>query len=147
LLLSFTNTLLANSDFFKDVKSATAIALANRGEIRTYQAGEVVTEAGDTCRELLLLIAGEAQIESPNESRIDRLVPGQILDELEVLSHVEQTGTIVANASPTRILAVPVDALDDLLEHDGDFARRVLEMESRRLQQLLHPNAFPQTKN
>ncbi|MBW4623073.1 MAG: Crp/Fnr family transcriptional regulator [Cyanosarcina radialis HA8281-LM2] len=129
---------MASSDFFKDVKSATAIALANRGEIKTYQAGEVVTEAGDTCRELLLLIAGEARIESPNESKIEQLLPGQILDELEVLSHVEQTGTIVATAASTRILAIPVDALDDLLERDGDFARRVLEMESRRLQQLLH---------
>lgn len=65
------------------------------------------------------------------------LLPGQVLDELEVLSHAQQTSTIVAKAQPTRILAIPVDTFDDLLERDRDFARRVLEMESRRLQQLI----------
>jgi CRP-like cAMP-binding protein len=33
--------------------------------------------------------------------------------------------------------AISVDTFDDLLERDRDFARRVLEIESRRLQQLI----------
>jgi CRP-like cAMP-binding protein len=35
-----------------------------------------------------------------------------------------------------RILAIPVEAFDDLLERDRDFARKVLEMESDRLRYL-----------
>jgi CRP-like cAMP-binding protein len=68
------------------------------------------------------------------------LLPGRVLDELEVLSHTQQASTIVATAPSTRILAIPVDAFDDLLEHDRDFARRVLEMERDRLRKLTKPS-------
>jgi CRP-like cAMP-binding protein len=33
-------------------------------------------------------------------------------------------------------LAISVDAFDDLLDQDPDFARRVLELESQQLQKL-----------
>jgi hypothetical protein len=133
---------LSKSDFFGGVHSETLIELANRAAVKVYEPEESITEEGDTCRELLLLMEGNAQVQSPQEG--DRpavstqdLLPGQVLDELEVLSHAQQASTIVAKAQPTRILAIPVDTFDDLLERDRDFARRVLEIESRRLQQLI----------
>ncbi len=131
---------LSNSDFFIGMKSETLMELADRAQIRAYKASAVVTEEGDTCRELLLLIEGEAQIEmhdANGEVSVKNLLPGQILDELEVLSHSAQAGTIIAKVAKTRILAIPVDTFDDLLDRDHEFARRVLEMESRRLQQLV----------
>lgn len=131
---------LSNSDFFGGVHSETLIDLANRAVVKVYQAEEAITEEGDTCRELLLLMEGSAQVQAhPIGDRpvpAQALLPGQVLDELEVLSHAQQTSTIVAKAQPTRILAIPVDTFDDLLERDRDFARRVLEMESDRLRQL-----------
>jgi CRP-like cAMP-binding protein len=131
---------LFNSDFFHRVYGETLISLAERAEVRAYQTGEVITEAGDTCRELLLLVAGGAQIhyQLPNQQvRIEKLYPGQTLDELEVLAHSDSNNTIIADSPTTRILAVPVDTFDDLLDHDHDFARRVLELESRQLQRLM----------
>lgn len=133
---------LSNSDFFGGIQSETLIELANRAVVKIYQPEEFITEQGDTCRELLLLMEGIAQVQSlqdgdaPAVSTQD-LQPGQVLDELEVLSHTQQASTIVAKAQTTRILAIPVDTFDDLLERDRDFARRVLEIESRRLQQLI----------
>jgi Cyclic nucleotide-binding domain/4Fe-4S binding domain len=134
---------LSNSDFFGGVQSETLIELANRAVIKVYQPGELITEEGDTCRELLLLMEGLAQVQAFKNGDLSAvstqdLQPGQVLDELEVLSHTQQASTIVAKTQPTRILAIPVDTFDDLLECDRDFARRVLEMESRRLQQILH---------
>lgn len=131
---------LSNSDFFSGMKSETLMELADRAQIKVYKASAVVTEEGDTCRELLLLIEGEAQIEmhdADGNVSLRNLLPGQILDELEVLSHSKQAGTIIAKVPKTRILAIPVDTFDDLLDRDHEFARRVLEMESRRLQQLV----------
>jgi hypothetical protein len=132
---------LSNSDFFGGVHSETLIELAHRAVIKVYRLEEAITEEGDTCRELLLLVEGSAQVQSPQNdanATVSELLPGQVLDELEVLSHAQQASTIVAKAEPTRILAIPVDTFDDLLERDHDFARRVLEMESRRLQQILY---------
>jgi CRP-like cAMP-binding protein len=132
---------LFNSDFFHRMQSETLIALAHRAEVRTYSSGEVITEAGDTCRELLLLLEGNANIHYQNQTgaeiRVEQLFPGQTLDELEVLAHSTSENTIIADSKKTRILAIPVDAFDDLLDNDPDFARRVLELESRQLQRFV----------
>jgi hypothetical protein len=130
---------LFNSDFFRRMQSETLIALAERAEVRTYNKGDVITEAGDTCRELLLLIEGDANVHYQTETgvRVEQLHPGQTLDELEVLAHSKSENTIIADSESTRILAISVDQFDDLLDHDPDFARRVLELESRQLQRFV----------
>ncbi len=130
---------LFNSDFFHRMQSETLIAIAHRAEVRTYSIGDVITEAGDTCRELLLLIEGDANIHYhlADQVRVERFYPGQTLDELEILAHSSSENTIVADSKATRILAISVDAFDDLLDQDPDFARRVLELESRQLQRLM----------
>ncbi|MGL6342507.1 MAG: cyclic nucleotide-binding domain-containing protein, partial [Waterburya sp.] len=87
---------LFNSDFFNRIHSETLIGLAERAEVRSYSANEVITEAGDTCRELLLLIEGEARIQyylQNQEIQVEKLHPGQTLDELEVLAHSESQNT------------------------------------------------------
>ncbi|WP_026080050.1 cyclic nucleotide-binding domain-containing protein [Spirulina subsalsa] len=136
---------LLNSDFFHRMQSETLIALADRAVVKVYNRGDVITEAGDTCRELLLLIEGDANIhyQTGGERRVEQLHPGQTLDELEVLTHSNSENTIVADSETTRILAIPVDAFDDLLDHDPDFARRVLELESRQLQRFVRSVQVP----
>jgi CRP-like cAMP-binding protein len=132
---------LFNSDFFHRMHTETLLALGDRAEIRTYQAGNHITEEGDTCRELLLLVQGDAQARfhlKTGEWRTRELHPGQTLDELEILAHSNYQGTVVAQTPDTRILAIPVDAFDDWLDQDPDFARRVLELESRQLQHFIH---------
>jgi CRP-like cAMP-binding protein len=134
---------LSNSDFFDGVYSETLIELANRSSVKVYTAGDLITEQGDTCRELLLSIEGTAEIhyQQPDRSiHVVAILPGRVLDELEVLSHSTLTNTIVATGTPTRILALPVDTFDDMFDRDSDFARRVLELESRHLQQLVRQN-------
>ena len=131
---------LFNSNFFNRMQSETLIALANRAEIRTYSTDEVITEAGDTSRELLLLIDGDAKIyfySQGEEVRVEKLPLGQTLDELEVLARSDSKNTIIADNDTTRILAISVDTFDEFLDQDQDFARRVLEMESQQLQRFM----------
>jgi Cyclic nucleotide-binding domain len=131
---------LYNSDFFGGIQGETLMALADRATVQTYGADAVITAEGDTCRELLLLIEGAVAIQRhlPTGEMVQAsLLPGHVLDELEVLCHRESLSTIVAQASVNRVLAIPVDALDDLLEMDHDFAQRILELERRRLQQVV----------
>jgi CRP-like cAMP-binding protein len=131
---------LFNSHFFHRLRSETLISLAEQATVSVYSGGAVITEAGDTCRELLLLIEGEANIQFslPNQQvHVEQVHPGQVLDELEILAHSDSQNTITANSETTRILAIPVAAFDNLLDSDRDFARRVLELESRQLQRLV----------
>jgi hypothetical protein len=129
---------LASSDFFRRTWADTLDQLADHAEIRRYEAGAAITEAGDTCRELLLLVEGSARVERRGGEgmEISAMRPGQVLDELEVLSHDEAANTIVAESGDTRVLAVPVDCFDTTLERDPEFARRVLALESRHLQRI-----------
>jgi len=129
---------LASSDFFRRTWADTLDRLADQAEIRSYQAGAAITEAGDTCRELLLLIDGSAQVELHDDEglQVSPMRPGQVLDELEVLSHSTTENTIVAETSGTRVLAIPVDCFDTSLERDPEFARRVLALETRQLQRI-----------
>jgi CRP-like cAMP-binding protein len=130
---------LFNSDFFHRMRGETLTVLAHQAEVRSYASGDVITEAGDTCRELLLLMEGDAKIHYRLEDgiRIECVRPGQTLDELEILAHSTSENTIIAASAKTRILAISVDTFDDLLDRDPDFARRVLELESRRLQRFV----------
>jgi CRP-like cAMP-binding protein len=134
---------LATSDFFRRSDADTLAALADQAEVRAFSQGELITEAGDTCRELLLLIEGRAQVRHRDGERewLEEMEPGRVLDELEVLTHSSSESTIVAEADGTRVLAVPVDGFDAVLERDPDFARRVLELESSQLQRLMRTSA------
>jgi hypothetical protein len=131
---------LFNTDLFAGMHSDTLLELANLSYINVYEQEAIISDEGDVCRELLLLIEGIVQIQvhdGDGNVITSSLVPGQLLDELEVLSHGKQAGKLIAKHNPTRILATPVDAFDHLLDRDHDFARRVLELESRRLKQLI----------
>ncbi|MBJ7899162.1 MAG: cyclic nucleotide-binding domain-containing protein [Cyanobacteria bacterium RI_101] len=131
---------LYNSDFFQSLDGDTLLALAQRAEVKTFDQDEHITEAGDTCRELLILLDGAVEIQRRRRDgslQISSLLPGKILDELEVLAHAQALGTILAKASPTRVLALPVAAFDDLLERNRPLALKVLELESLRLKNLL----------
>ena len=129
---------LATSDFFRRTWADTLDLLAERAVIRIYGAEALITEPGDTCRELLLLIEGAARVEdrSGDQLRVSQMQPGQVLDELEVLTQSASESTIVAETAGTRVLAVPVDSFDATLEQDPDFARRVLALETRQLQRI-----------
>ena len=54
-----------------------------------------------------------------------------------MLTHSATENTIAAAQEGTRLLAVPVDGFDALLDRDQDFAKRVLELETRQLQRLM----------
>jgi hypothetical protein len=134
---------LATSDFFRRSDADTLDALASQADVRSFAKGELITETGDTCRELLLLIEGRARVQHRDGERewVEDLQPGRVLDELQVLTHSASESTIVAEADGTRLLAVPVDSFDAVLERDPDFARRVLELESGQLQRLMRAGA------
>jgi len=131
---------LANSDLFHRVELETLTAISDRAIVKTYTVDDVISDAGDTCRELLLLIEGNVKIRHQLADKIwvEELQPGEMLDELEVLTRSNFDSTITANSEMTRILTIPVDVFDDLLDRYPDLVPRVLELESRYLKQLVN---------
>jgi hypothetical protein len=131
---------LLGSDLLGSLKIENLMELAYQAQVKVYNALEVAIEQGNKGKQLLLLIAGEAQLRvnlDNGEVIVERLLPGQMLNELEILAHTEQAVTIVVTVPGTRILAIDVDTFDALLCRDTNFTRTVLERKSLRLQQLV----------
>lgn len=131
---------LLSNELLGSLKTENLIELAYQTQVKVYNADEVAVEQGNKDKQLLLLIAGEAELRvnlDNGEVIVERLLPGQMLNELEVLAHTEQAATIVITVPGTRILAIDVDTFDTLLYRDTGFTRSVLELKSLRLQQLV----------
>lgn len=127
---------LFGSDFFRGLKPENLIELADQAQVKVYSAGQVIAKQGDPCPELLLLIEGKIQLQIKSGT-VESLLPGQLLNELEILAHTEQAATSIATAPQSYILAIAVALFDALLGQDTDFARRVLAHKSHRLQQMI----------
>jgi len=86
---------LATSDFFRRSDADTLDALAALADVRAFAKGELITDVGDTCRELLLLIEGIARVHHRDGERtwVKDLQPGRVLDELQVLTHSASEST------------------------------------------------------
>jgi CRP-like cAMP-binding protein len=131
---------LSNCDFFHRMHSEILTNLSNCAEVKSYTEGELITGTSHTRRNLLLLISGEAEIywHSLDKSiKVEKITFGQIIDELEILAHSDSKNTLISTSNSTRLIVLPVDAFDDLLEIDQDFAQRVMELESRHIQKFI----------
>ena len=130
---------LWDNDLLASFKAESLTELAAQSRLKVYQAGEVVIAQGNKSKNLLLLIAGEAKIQinsEKKESRIEGFLPGQMLNELEILARTEQAAAIVATVSETQILEINAESFDTLLGKNPDLTRMLLAKQSHRLQEL-----------
>lgn len=93
----------------------------------------LLQESVDRKQELIVLAILEALETLRNDESAIALA--QSLGQLSpmVMLDIWEKG----NSGKIRILAIPVDSFDALLDRDRDFARRVLELESRQLQRFI----------
>src|ERR1700759_205794 len=106
--------------------SASQLAtLAQIGEERTADAGQVLYQVGDRDYPFMAIIEGEAVIMDAAGNEIVRHGPSGFLGELNLLSGQTVFVTAVA-ATPMRYIAVSRDALRSLLYDDGPLSDVVL---------------------
>src|ERR1700761_3579487 len=106
--------------------SASQLAtLAQIGEERTADAGQVLYQVGDHDYPFMAIIEGEAVIMDAAGNEIVRHGPSGFLGELNLLSGQTVFVTAVA-ATPMRYIAVSRDALRSLLYEDGPLSDVVL---------------------
>ena len=128
---------LYGSSFFQGLKPKALIPLAQNANVRVYRPQEEICRVGTPATELLVLIEGEANILT-SQTGNTAILPGQIIGELEVLTHSNYVTTIVAVASRTRVLAIKAKDFEGILSYDDSLlAKNLLARVSTRLQQTL----------
>jgi len=100
-------------------------ALAQLGEERTAEVGEVLSRVGDRSYPFIAILEGEVAIVDPSGNEIARQGPSHFLGELNLLSGQTVFLTAVAT-QPLRYIAVEREVMRSLLFEDGPLSDLVL---------------------
>jgi thioredoxin reductase (NADPH) len=107
------------------LSAAQLAALAQLGEERTADAGDVLYRVGDERYPFIALIEGEVAIRDTAGQEIVRHGPSRFLGEMNLLSGQTVFVTAVVT-EPARYIAVDRDAMRELLFEDGPLSDLIL---------------------
>ena len=116
------------SPLFQDIPPQRLVELARRSELKLYQTGEPICTADTLANHLWLLVAGSAR------SGDLKLLPGQTIGEMAVLTATTYTETIVATGPKNPTLTIAAADFNELIANDPIVARVLLTFVSRRWQ-------------
>jgi pSer/pThr/pTyr-binding forkhead associated (FHA) protein len=117
------------SSLFQDIPPQRLVELARRSELRLYEPGETICNADTFANHLWLIVAGSAR------SGDLKLLPGQTIGEMAVLTASTYTETIVASGPKNPTLAIAAADFNELITTDPIVARMLLTFVSKRWQE------------
>jgi membrane protein len=105
---------------------------ALRKYLRSYEPGETVFHKGEQSREVYYSIEGEAEVFLEEHTLLALIAPGRFFGEMGHLLSEGRTATIKAH---TRLetLVIPPAIFQELLKHNPDADKQVIEILSQRL--------------
>lgn len=113
-------TLIKNVPLFAGFGEQQLESLLSAFEVRHYEAGETLFEAGSVPKTLGFLTAGVASVRG-EDGELFEVRPPYPIGELSALTGQERNLTVVATER-VSLLAAPVDALEAYLAKHGDIA-------------------------
>jgi serine/threonine protein phosphatase PrpC len=100
------------------------LKVLSAGELVKVQAGEVLCKEGDAGGEMMLVLAGQANVTKKGQV-LRALGKGDVFGEMSMLDNAARSATVVA-AVPTNLLAFPRAVLFDLFREDANLAVKFL---------------------
>jgi hypothetical protein len=132
---------LFDTELFGQVKTNTLVQIARYCQAKIYHDGEVLCREGDVSRDLFIIIEGWVEVvnllENGSKQLLNRCTCGEVIGELGFLTHKNRSATVIASGAETHVLLLRRDNFEDLLKSDPMLANSLLEMISKRLQQIL----------
>jgi CRP-like cAMP-binding protein len=123
---------LARLGIFRDFSTAELRSVAQRLDIVTFRAGELIIRTGQENNSFYIIVEGEAAVSIDDEQR-GILVRGSFFGEVSALLGEPATADILTR-SPMRCLVVAANDLEQFLVTNPRIMFRVLQIEARRLQ-------------
>lgn len=103
--------------------------------IRSFDAGEIIFDAGDKGGEMFLLLKGRVLI-TLQGAEIDRLEPGEIFGEMALVEEGARSARATAIVD-SKLLCVDRDQFRDLVKDSPDFGLKVMSVMSGRLRRFI----------
>ncbi len=128
---------LENAELFKGLYGHQIDAIAAATEVAWFDSGEAITQADEPGAVAFIVLEGSvvvADTAAPDGYQ-EPLGPGTLIGELAMLTEVAYVATVVA-AEQVRALAIPREALYEVLEADPAIAEHLSDKLLRRLSSL-----------
>jgi pSer/pThr/pTyr-binding forkhead associated (FHA) protein len=126
--------------FFKKLKTAQLILLAQEAEVQTYHSGDVLYHQGALADELMIVTEGTADVfvqAGDTQQWIGKIEQGQTIGELGVLTQSTRATTVIVATETLQGLVIKAIHFEALLNQDAPMVRQLLLMVSGRLQDTL----------
>ncbi len=104
---------------------------------RTYSAGEVIFSAGDTAREMYVLIEGTVDIVLDGKS-IEELRPGNVFGEMAIVDEAPRSADAVARTD-VKVEPIDQDWFKHLIRRSPTFGLHVMSVMAQRLRRYMRP--------
>jgi len=128
---------LSDVPLFSAVPLNGLSALAQRGQLRRYAAGDILMHQGEPSDDMHVILKGRVRVERSHPELLEPVVlaelePGTTVGEMGVLDGAPRTATVTAEEE-TETLVLGADALAETLRDYPAVASTMLHILSRRL--------------
>ncbi len=113
--------------FFPEFSAELCAKVFPRSGVEQFRAGEKLIEQGETGRDLLLILAGEAGVQYKVEylaAEVGRLGPGAVVGEMALLADGVRTASVTASA-PTFVFRLAFEDVGYILQNNPTLAEHL----------------------
>lgn len=125
--------IIAGVDLFAGLSRGQLKHLAGAAHEVTHQAGRVVAAEGQGALAFHLLLEGSASV-SKDGRELRKLGPGDYFGEISMIDGKPRSATVTA-IDPIKVVAIPHQDFEAVIDKDPDFARRLLRTLCARLRE------------
>ncbi|HKZ19024.1 MAG TPA: ATP-binding protein [Acidimicrobiia bacterium] len=129
-----TAEILRGLPYFSDLPEELLSTVCDQSKQIDVEAGKVIIEEDSTSEEMYVLVEGELVVTKLQDSRhveLARIAPGEVVGELALLDKRPRIASVSASI-PSRLVRIPAEAFETLLE-DSRVVRRMVGTVTSRL--------------
>ena len=126
-------TVIADVDLFRDLSKAQLKRLAGAAREVLHPPGKAVATEGGGALAFHLIIEGSASV-SRDGRELRTLGPGDYFGEISMIDGRPRSATVTAR-EPLKVMAIPHQDFEGVLDQDPEVARRLLKTLCARLRE------------
>ncbi|WP_457207909.1 cyclic nucleotide-binding domain-containing protein [Nocardioides sp. P5_C9_2] len=124
---------IADVDLFRDLSKAQLRRLAHASREVSHLPGKAVATEGQGALAFHYILEGEVAV-SKDDRVLRTLGPGDYFGEISMIDGLPRSATVMA-LQPLRVLAIPHQDFEQVVDEDPEFARRLLKTLCARLRE------------
>lgn len=110
---------------FRGLPRNVVAGFAAIADVRTYQGGDVLVQQLDFNSDVLILLEGQARIQSLSGEAVAEFGPGSIVGEISLIDEQPRSATVVA-AGDVKAAVIPAEMFRGMLADDPPTAVTIL---------------------